>query len=318
MRTGRSLLLFSTLTLAACGPLAEEDASFDELEDALFADVDADGLDDAIEDQLAVKYAPEVRLAPSSIDWTRPANVDWYLARVHMRFNHSGCPDCQVLALGTSTQSNLSTRSHQTKNWLCSHTSTTYASNQSHKEFFLQPPDDAVHSGAPSSDWRVYVHVKPSVVVSAGHDIQYWFFYPYNDSIASVNHEADWEHITVSTDSAGNFHSAWYAQHSGGVRYTASQLSWNGTHPIVYSADGSHASYPAVGDWPLILGMYDHTYTGGPAWQTWNNWVNVGEKGAARNGQLFIAYGGRWGEVGELDDTSGPQGPSFQGSWNTY
>jgi hypothetical protein len=46
--------------------------------------------------------------------------------------------------------------------------------------------------------------------------------------------------------------------------------------------------------------------------------VNVGEKGAPRNGQLFIAYGGRWGEVGELEETSGPQGPSFQGSWNNY
>jgi hypothetical protein len=317
MRTGR-FLLFSTLSLAACGPLAEEDASIGEHSDALIADVDADGLDDAIEDQLAAQYAPEVRLAPTSIDWARPANVDWYLARVHMRFDHSGCSDCQVLALGTPTQSNLSTQSHKTKNWICSHGSTSYSSSQSRKEFFLQPPDDTVHNGAPASAWRVYVHVKPSVVVAGGYDIQYWFFYPYNDFIASVNHEADWEHITVSTNSAGAFQSAWYAKHSDGARYTASQLSWNGTHPIVYSADGSHASYPAAGAWPLVLGVSDHTYDGGPVWQTWTNWVNVGEKSAPRNGQLFIKYGGRWGEVGELDDTSGPQGPSFQGSWNNF
>jgi hypothetical protein len=317
MQTGR-LWLISLLTLVACGAPAEEDASIGERADALLADADADGLDDTIEDQLAAKFAPEVRLAPLSIDWTRPANVDWYLSRVHMRFDHAGCPDCQVLALGTPTQSNLSAQAHSTKNWLCSHTSTSYLSNQSHKEFFLQPPDDAVHNGAPSTEWRVYVHVKPSVVVSGGYDIQYWFFYPYNDFIASANHEADWEHITVTTDGAGNFQSAWYAQHSDGVRFTASQLLWNGTHPVVYSADGSHASYPAVGDWALILGAYDHTYGGGPVWQTWTNWVNVGEKGAPRNGQLFIKYGGRWGEVGELEDTSGPQGPSFQGSWSKF
>jgi hypothetical protein len=317
MRTGR-LFLLSTLTLAACGPLAEEDESLGERADAVFTDADGDGLDDAVEDQLAATYAPEVRLAPNAIDWTRPANVDWYLARVHMRFDHAGCPDCQVIALGAPTQNNLSTQSHNTKNWYCGHTSTTYASSQSHKEFFLQPPDDAVHNGASSSEWRVYVHVKPSVVVSAGYDIQYWFFYPYNDFIASANHEADWEHITVSATSNGDFHSVWYAQHSGGIRYTASQIAWNGTHPIVYSADGSHASYPAAGDWYLAPAVYDHTYTGGPTWQTWTNWVNVGEKSAPRSGQLFIKYGGRWGEVGELDDTSGPQGPSFQGSWNSY
>src|SRR5690606_41598556 len=34
-------------------------------------------------------------------------------------------------------------------------------------------------------------------------DIQYWFFYPYNDWVASVNHEADWEHITVVASGDG-------------------------------------------------------------------------------------------------------------------
>jgi hypothetical protein len=318
MRTGR-LLLLSTLTLASCGPLVEEESALGERSEALIVDADMDGIDDGLEDQLAAKFAPEVRLAPLSIDWTRPANVDWYLARVHMRFDHSGCPDCEVLALATPTQSNLSTQSHKTKGTFCTHTSTVYYSNQSRKEFFLQPPDDAVHNGAPSTEWRTYVHSKKSSLVTGGYDIQYWFFYPYNDSVASVNHEGDWEHITVTTDSAGNFYSAWYAQHGGGTRYSASQLRWNGTHPIVYSADGSHASYPTVGEFPTeVSGFYDYTYDGGPVWQTWNNWVNVGEKSYPRNGQSFIKYGGRWGEVGEFDDTSGPQGPSFQGSWNSY
>jgi hypothetical protein len=319
MRT-RRLLLLSPLMLAACGPVADElDTLTGEAEAALLVDADGDTIDDGLEDQLAAKFAPEVRLAPDGIDWARPANVDWYLARVHMRFDHSGCPDCQVLALATPTQANLSTQSHKTKGSFCTHTSTVYYSNQSRKEFFLQPPDDAVHNGAPSTEWRTYVHVKKSTLVSGGHDIQYWFFYPYNDSVASVNHEADWEHITVTADSAGNFYSAWYAQHGGGKRYAASQLSFvNSTHPVVYSADGSHASYPTVGSFPTILGFSDYTYSGGPVWQTWNNWVNVGEKTAPRNGQSFIKYGGRWGEVGEMDDTSGPQGPAFQGSWTTY
>lgn len=314
------LLWLSPLALGACGPLVEpEEAPLARSEQAVIVDADADGIDDVLEDQLAAKFAPEVRLSPDSIDWTRPANVDWYLARVHMRFDHDGCPDCEVLALATPTQANLSTQSHKLKSGLlCGHNSTAYASKDSHKEFFLQPEDDNVHKGAPSSGWRIYVHTKKSALVTGGYNLQYWFFYPYNDSVASVNHEADWEHITVTTDAAGAFYSAWYAQHNGGVRYSASQLKFNGTHPIVYSADGSHASYPSVGEWDLILGQKDHTYDGGPVWPTWNNWVNVGEKGAPRNNQVFIKYGGRWGEVGGLEDTSGPQGPSFQGSWTTY
>lgn len=305
--------------LVACGPgLAPGESGPDATNaDALTGDNDGDGIVDSYENQLAAKYAPEVRLPPDSIDWTRPANVDWYLARVHMRFDHSGCPDHEIIPLGSVTQGNLSTQSHPTTNWYCGHTSTVYSSSAKHLEFFLQPPDDSVHSGTTQSGWRVYVHVKPSVVVTGGYDIQYWFFYAYNDAAAGFNHEADWEHITVTTDSAGAFQSAWYAQHSSGARYTASQLLWNGTHPVVYSADGTHASYKGPGTWdgPVVP---DYCYDGGPIWQTWTNFVNVGERSAPLNGQAFIKYGGRWGEIGELEDTSGPPTPSVQGSWNSY
>ena len=306
--------------LAACGPEAaaptdgqDQSAS----ESALTVDNDGDGIDDAYENQLAAKFAPEVRLPPDSIDWTRPANVDWYLTKVSMRFDHSGCPDHEIKALGTLTQANLSTQSHATTNWYCGHTSTVYPSSAKHLEFFLQPPDDATHAGTAPSGWRVYVHVKKSTLVTGGFDVQYWFFYAYNDAAATINHEADWEHITVTTDAAGAFQSAWYAQHNSGARYTAAQLLWNGNHPIVYSADGTHASYKGPGTWagPVVP---DYCYDGGPVWQTWTNFVNVGETAAPLNGQSFIKYGGRWGEIGELEDTSGPPTPSVQGSWTTY
>jgi hypothetical protein len=279
-------------------------------------DVDRDGVPDAWEDRLAATFAPELRLPPDSEDWTRPSSVDWYLARVHMRFEHSGCSDCQVLNVGAVTQQNLAAQKHRGKNWRCSHNDSGSASTSSRK-FFLQPPDDDVHKGAPASDWRAYVHVKPGA--AGGWDVQYWFFYPYNDSYASANHEGDWEHITVSTDAAGQFASAYYAQHGGGATYKASDLSFvNTTHPVVYVADGSHASFPRVGnfDIPKVPLLDDHTYAGGPVWQTWLNWVNVGEVGSSRNGQSFIDYAGRWGEFGSSDLTSGPPTMSFQSAWN--
>jgi len=169
--------LLCCVILASCGPALELEAGAESSGvNALVTDNDVDGIDDAFEGQLASKFAPEVRLPPDSVDWTRPANVDWYLARVHMRFDHSGCPDHQILALGAVTQANLSTQSHATTNWMCSHTSTVYGSNVKHLEFFLQPPDDTVHNGTTSTGWRTYVHVKKSVVVTGGYDVQYWFF----------------------------------------------------------------------------------------------------------------------------------------------
>src|SRR5260221_5115539 len=55
------------------------------------ADSDADGIPDQLEDYLIGQFAPEVRLPRD--DWTRPANVDWYLPLVRMRFAHRWCRD---------------------------------------------------------------------------------------------------------------------------------------------------------------------------------------------------------------------------------
>ena len=45
-------------------------------------DDDRDGIADSLEVEMANKFSPILRLPPKSKDWTRPANVDWYLQRV--------------------------------------------------------------------------------------------------------------------------------------------------------------------------------------------------------------------------------------------
>ena len=122
-------------------------------------DADGDGIPDMWEDKLAIKFAPELHLAPQSQDWTRPANVDWYLARVHMRFEHDDCGDCQVLGVGAITQDNMWQQSHRGKNWRCAHKGSWHDSTEP-TNFFLQPPNDATHNGAPASEWRAYDHVR--------------------------------------------------------------------------------------------------------------------------------------------------------------
>lgn len=284
------------------------------------ADVDGDGLPDAAEDWIAERWAPELRLPPDDVDWTRPASVDWYLPYVHMRFDHPRCLDHEVLPLGGVTQQNLSRQTHELAEGvgLCSHTGEVVSSGNDETGFFLQPPDDAVHAGSSNpADWRTYVHVKPSASHPGAVDIQYWFFFPYNDWVATVNHEADWEHITVVASGDGTLRGVWYANHNGGDWYEPEEVPLTPEgRPVVYVADGSHASYPVVGTFNHGPGFDDRTYDGGPVWRTWENWVNVGERGAVRNGQHFIEYGGRWGEVGETSFTSGPQGPAFQDAWN--
>jgi len=301
------------------------------------SDVDSDGIPDQLESYLIAQFAPELRLAPDDIDWTRPANVDWYLPKVHMRFDHPNCTDHEVLALGAITYDNIWQQTHATSTGIepfCSHTSTKLDSGTAtatftaHKDFFLQPQDDQlVHPGIPPSqrsEWRSYAHVSPSRYVrasdqrAAAYDIQIWLFYAYNDSVGGVIHEADWEHVTISVTSDLDFVSAYYSAHHDGGRFDdPAKLSWTGrTHPVGYSADGSHAVYESPGEHPsAVPGFPDHAYDGGPTWETWRNFANLGERGKILDGQTWAAYDGRWGEVGTVEDTSGPVGPMYSGRW---
>jgi hypothetical protein len=300
-------------------------------------DADGDGLPEQLEDYLMTEFGPELRLPPDDVDWTRPANVDWYLPKVRMRFDHPLCPDDggNLLDVGAITFDNIHAQRHFTKSsglGLCRHNdgaADQRSSNQGHLEFFLQAEDDAlVHPGIPparSAEWRTYIHVRPSAYVrgdgqAAAYDLQVWYFFAYNDFVATANHEADWEHLTVSISEDFKIVSVYLATHDTGERYDdLSALEWAaGTHVVGYIADGSHATYPSAGEHAgPVPGVNDHAYTGGPVWSTWKNYANLGEIGKILGGQTWAAYGGRWGEVGETSFTSGPPGPMFHGSWDT-
>lgn len=314
-------------------------------------DNDGDGIDDGTESDLADTYAPLLYM-PNLItrgeagngvggDWAWPGNVEWYLANTQMRFHHDNCPDHQILNLGTITTSNITTQSHQrATSWLgCSHSGTTYGSNgsggySSENHFFLQAVyDDVTHPGVRDpSGWKVYTHVYRNNI--GGISIQYWFFYPYNDFIAGFNHEADWEHITVQLNSSQQPSTLTYAAHHDPRTWQAYQVSWyNGTHPQVWVADGSHASYASEGecDGAYPEGTSESCWTNlDQRWFTWSGGqgydrglqggglVNAGEMpqtGTSKRpmpGQDWLRYSGRWGENGTMDNTSGPQGPGYQ------
>lgn len=327
-------LVVAHVVLGGCGGAAPDpgiDTPPPEITDP--TDADEDGIPEQLEDHLMTVFGPELRLAPDDIDWTRPASVDWYLSRVQMRFDHAGCPDDGVIALGAVTADNIHDQQHYTKasgTGLCQHNdgaADLRRSREHHLEFFLQPADaDTVHAGIPPADaaqWRAYTQVRPSGYVradgkAAAYDLQVWYFFPYNDFVSVANHEADWEHLTISVAEDLSFVSVFFASHNTGHRFDdPAELAWSDdTHVVGYVADGSHATYATAGTHAAGFGFDDHTYDGGPVWRTWDGFVNLGQIDRVLDDQQWARYGGRWGEVGELAATSGPPGPMFNGKWD--
>lgn len=82
----------------------------------------------------------------------------------------------------------------------------------------------------------------------------YWWFLRYNDYTGRVNecrfycadHEGDWEGITVITTPSlhPEIVGAIYAAHRDRILVDASLLPLSAGHPLVFVANGTHASYP--------------------------------------------------------------------------
>jgi hypothetical protein len=197
----------------------------------------------------------------------------------------------------------------------------------------------------------VYAIIVPKPVVGDKvTDIVYFFWSPYNngkricigayiDGIGCIggystfgNHVGDWEHITVRFVN-GLPNEVYMAQHGWGEQFVwgNSEIQMTGNHPIVYSALGSHATYPAAGrynyrDLPNGDALIDYA-DAGPAWDTWNNLVVIPWQPAGTfAGELeWLNFSGAWGNpksgCGLVEDVSGecvlnggPGGPMFKNS----
>lgn len=124
-------------------------------------------------------------------------------------------------------------------------------------------------------------------------DLVYFFWYPYNRGKSVVdtiwgNHVGDWEHITVrlqrGQDQSLTPVQAYLSAHSfGGVYEWAEIERFEETHPVVYSAWGSHGVWKDPGDhvymtigeevWGVCVSivctdLVDET-NAGIAWDTW-------------------------------------------------
>lgn len=265
------------------------------------------------EEALFAAYAPHVYLHPD--DPNVPANVDWYLPHVRLRFHHDGCPDHELLATGQVTQAALVAQSHPANRSLCRHDDAKVVTSTASGDYFLEVTNEAAYAGAPRAEWITYVVWRPAPGGLA--DLEYWFFYPYNDGYSVFNHEADWEHVRVRIDptaspAKGAIAEVKLSAHHGGTFLAPTDsrlLLEDGTHPVAFVAKGSHANYPRPGTYAIegTAGVAKETASAGaPVWKTEERLLAIGTRAAPRNGQLFVKYWGRWGQIGDLPESSGP------------
>lgn len=156
--------------------------------------------------------------------------------------------------------------------------------------------------------------------------VSYWFFYgysvPYRDfgtgrNLLAFAHDGDWENVDVAlaADSLEPVRVLFYGHgHPASVAWSAVERV-AGSHPVVYSALNSHASYPTretkegkasavCADGSTVLCSYDLRDRGA----RWDGW-DPGLLRPARQ-QPWYGFGGAWGARGAAGDTTGPLGPS--------
>lgn len=279
--------------------------------------------DTASSSTLLTTYAPEVRLHPKEEYF--PSSVDWYLKKAFLfQCKQSFTPACKLVETHptSSTLGTFSTNDSQNFLAECGILDDDFASCLSDNGL------SKVRKGEKSA------LETPNPPVSYGHvidcdgytDLQYWLFYPYDKAIGPFgigwfvsmewSHVGDWEHVTVRIDDEQNVLGVFLSAHG------KSESKWYGfdeltkasdTHPIVYSAQGTHANYRNSGKQPRSKRPDDHTGKG-KKWKTWKSMVKVASSQII-NDQSWVTYSGRWGETSTLLGEESPRSPVDKSEW---
>jgi hypothetical protein len=273
------------------------------------------------------RFAPLVRFHSEEAFF--PSSVPWFLNRVALwhvsSAMHARKPSTITPVLAKGKVDSMSLVNQRMGN--------DYSGGKSKGLFYLDIPEDrdriATCVGQLASA-KCYVHVQSTN--SGKWQLAYLFLYPFNGAIAidkKITHEGDWEHVRVEVDKAGsNIIRVLFSAHAGGkwhVRYSTTRGNTDGfrcsegTHPIVYSARHSHASYQKSGRQHRPSAILPDDYCGnGIEWRTWDTLELLGDKADPPLGQEWLKFNGNWGEyrgsiLGGI--VEGPTGPAFKKWW---
>ncbi len=155
--------------------------------------------------------------------------------------------------------------------------------------------------------------------------LQYWFYYYFNQF--NDVHESDWEGIQLAFDASTPEQALSEApyrivlfQHAGGEQagWLDRRVQKDGTHPIVYAAAGSHATYY---DSQLYLGNGSHgsgvgcDNTTGPVVATHPRATLLPDRPSTIGPYAWLTYTGHWGQR-EASFNDGPTGPITKAQWS--
>lgn len=220
--------------------------------------------------QATMMYAPLVHLAPG--EENGPSDASEFIRNSRLRYSNAGvfAGDDNIAGEGDVSERRLGSGGyeedgHDTNDNVRPKDD---AGDGGDEGFFLDLNNDARKRLGQNSNPPVYHEAVD------GRFITYWFFYAYNKGPATAvkdNHEGDWERIVVKLDRRNRATHVAYYQHDGPPH----TKPWNsvpkqGTHPVVFSAKGSHASFDTAGKHDLKLGVKDTTGHG-RQWRTWRN-----------------------------------------------
>lgn len=156
--------------------------------------------------------------------------------------------------------------------------------------------------------------------------LQYWFFWYFNEW--NNTHEADWEMIQIMWDDAASVEDALaqepsrtaFSQHSAGERGTWGDDKIelvDGTHPTIYSAAGSHASFYSSRtflQWGENNSGFGCDLTTGPSTRVDLTAKFVEEPIDPQGEFAWLLYPGRWGER-QISVFNGVHGPGYNDRW---
>ena len=181
---------------------------------------------------------------------------------------------------------------------------------------------DRFNAGHPSVVYAHIVHDDEHPDVLA---LQYWLYWYYNDW--NNKHESDWEFVqllfpagSVTEALATEPMSVGYAQHEGGewADWDDAELQREGTHPVVYSSQRSHASYfaPAVYIGRSASEGFGCDHTESPSTRIEPDVVVLPDHVDDPGDPLaWIGFEGRWGER-HGGPNNGPTGPNTKPQWS--
>ncbi len=206
------------------------------------------------------------------------------------------------------------------------------------KNYFMDLPGDPLNAGCKyAKDFEALQKAGKAPAITYAHvarergtgqlAVEYWFFYYFNQF--NDLHEGDWEGMQIAFDAptpekalkTGPYQVALY-QHAGGEKadWDDSKVQKRGTHPKVYPAAGSHATFY---DDAVYLGNGQHGSgvgcddTSMPVRRLTPQPSLMPSKPAPGSRYQWLTYRGHWGQKEKGLSNNGPTGPYGKPQWRT-